>query len=398
MRRTAGLAAAVGRCALFLGVVACSGEPKEPQAPDGSERALYAAAERASCTEPRGRPIGGDSAVVLDQSAPYPCRLFFRETGIVLRGDSAGRWPDPGNSVARDSRGRFYTSVAGENSRIAVWNPNGSFDTTLGRPGQGPGELPPSVLGPSIHVDRGDRLFARGTGGQWTVFDSSHRFIGRARVFASAGSFIHSTPIGETMVLTSSTSPGSPHYFRLHSLRGEVIRAFGDIPSFGGSDPVGRAIVPAGDTVFWAGADHRSDQYTLEQWSTTGRSMRRLQRHVSWYRKLPHPMASTPSAQPRNVDGEGMLLVYVWVASDSWRWIENDEERAKARRFSNLHLEVIDPTTGSVLASEVVSVSALTVGAIPERFFPGTRLGYRYATSDAGMTAVHIVEYGLTAR
>jgi hypothetical protein len=58
-------------------------------------------------------------------------------------------------------------------------------------------------------------------------------------------------------------------------------------------------------------------------------------------------------------------------------------------------MEIIAPRSGELIASEAVNVSAIVAGAITQRFFHGTRLGYRHITRPDGLPEVRIVEYVL---
>ncbi len=379
---------------------------------DDAADALYADNGDAPCTS-EASPAAQDGEIELRYDRSPPCRLVFRETGIVLRGDSAGRWPYPGTQVARDSRGRFFTSVAGNTTQIAVWNPDGTFFDTLGRKGDGPGEFGQGGTEPQLMVDPRDRLHVRATGGRTIVYDTSlgvayqsffrNPWSPRTLAFIDDSTFLSSSP------------PGQPtHYFAILDRTGAVVRRFGEIDWQGTPperrEPPHRGIAYQGGSRFVAGPAYPStDGYVLEEWSLDDTLVRRFHRSPPWFAAA-HSNAGRPGAgdgsappgpsiQFNNLGPDGLVLMTVIVANDRWRpLMESERGRGMANRFYNAHLEVIDPTKGAVVASEAVNNSAQRTGILPRGYFPGTNLGYRVGESPDGLPVVSIVEYTLKRR
>jgi hypothetical protein len=331
------------------------------------------------------------SDVNLTQTS-YPCRLYFRETGVVLQGDSAGNSPYPDRYVARDSRGRFYSSIAGERTRIAIWNSDGSFERYFGSPGEGPGEVPHGNMPPLVFIDASDGLYIRTSGHRWTFFSDTLGYIGRA-VAISTGHPSVNAVFHEARILTAISvgDPGS-HYFRLDGPDGTVQREFPPIPDNRRDSDflqgVLRTIVGVDETTFVASPETEDDGYALDLWSISGNRLASLRRTAPWFPTGPPPPATKPGqwfgprVSPVSVDSAGLVLVYTIIRKDGGH---------------NAHLEVLDWRGNAVVASEMVDGTAIWEERIPTYFFPRSNLGYRY--DDTGdVPVVRIIEYGLTER
>lgn len=355
----------------------------------GAEQALYVSSEPPPCTLPASKAEAPSADTIVLRDTEYPCRLYFRETGVVLRGDSAGRSPYPGRHVARDSRGRFITSIAGEPGRLAIWNPDGSFNRTLGQPGHGPGEISVEGLGTIPFVDAADWIYVRGGGGRWTVFDAEYEFVGRQAV-PSEGRRETNAVFPRGQILTSlAPHARRPSYFRVHEVSGALAGEFAPIPPQNRAGDFTRILLAADDSTFWAGPDAFTGGYAFERWSIDGRLETRIERDVAWFPETKG--TKSPTASPVALDREGNLLVYSWVPSGSARDTTNPGADL------DVHLEVIDWRGGRVLASEVVNGRAIVERTIPRHFFPRTHFGYLYDESE-DEPVVRIIEYGVTSR
>ncbi len=392
---------------LLLGALACGGDSgPEAAAPQGAEKALYVQSPPAACTWPaRSAPTAKPGEPLIISEGTPPCRIYFRETGIVLRGDSASGAPDPGPYVARDSRGRFISSIAGDHARLAVWNPDGSFDRTIGREGFGPGEFPRSQFAPVIFVDGADRIYVRSGGGVWSILEPTFEHVGRMGIPSIQSRGSNAVFRDGTIIASAGAGGERVDYFQRYTPNGSGPTGFAEIPLDRRAAGSERTTVPADDSTFWASPDAGSDAgYLLEHWSITGTRLAALRRDVSW---LPRPKTQSAPPAPtdpprpfvnlRSVGPDGLLLVYATVNNDTWRPLAAGEERPRVSTRRNVHIDVIAPREGTVVASEVVNISALGEGTIPFEFFPRTNLGYRI--DDSGdLPVVRIVEYGLRPR
>jgi hypothetical protein len=407
------LSRALASLAVAWTVFGCDTAAQNRAIDDDAADALFADAGATPCTS-EASPAAQDGEIELRYDRSPPCHIVFRETGIVLRGDSAGRWPYPGTQVARDSRGRFFTSVAGNTTQIAVWNPDGTFFDTLGRKGDGPGEFGQGGTEPQLLIDPRDRLHVRATGGRTIVYDTS--LVVAYQAFFRNPWFPRSLAFLDDSTFLSSAPPGQPtDYFAILDRTGAVVRRFGEIdwkglPPERREQPIRRIAYRGGSGLF-AGPVHPSpDGYVLEEWSLDGTLVRRFHRSPPWLaaaeRKAGQPSRADDGSAPPdpaivldNLGPDGLVLMTVVVANDLWRpLLPNERGRDAARRFYNAHLEVIDPAKGVVLASEAVNNSAQRTGILPRGYFPGTNLGYRVSEGPDGLPVVSIVEYTLTPR
>ena len=375
------------RAVTVIALFACDRAARSPSPTDTLGSTAPTATTLDPCTASSADgSVEPDSTLTLNDE-DYPCRLSFRETAVVLRGDANGPAPYPGRYVARDSRGRFITSIAGDNSRVAIWNPDGSFNRTLGEPGQGPGEIPAAGFEPVVFIDSRDWLYVRTGGQQWTIFNADYEYVRRVAI-PSRGQFGSNLVFAPGRILVSV--PGevrATHYFRLYGADGDLASQFAQIPPDNRMSSYARMVTPASDTTFWASPDAAgSDSYALELWSMSGTKLSEVRRPIGWFSSgAPSPTrpAKRPTLVPVNVDANGRLLVYSWTGQNTGS--------------PEVHLELIDVRRGAVLASEVVDVPSIMGGPTPRYFFPGTSMGYRYDES-AETPVVRIVEYSLTRR
>ncbi len=99
------------------------------------------------------------------------CRIVVTKVATL---GSANDPVDIGASIiARNSRGEFYAIVA-RLMQIAVYDAKGSFVTTMGRAGQGPGEFR-SIRG--LVVGRADTVFVQSSLTQVSVFSPQRVFV-----------------------------------------------------------------------------------------------------------------------------------------------------------------------------------------------------------------------------
>ena len=394
-----------GVCVTLAAVVAgCrGGESRAPAVAADAERALVRDSVPAACERPvatERRTEARDTVVIDDTS--YPCRLYFRETGIVLRGDSAKGVSQPGQFVARDSKGRFFSNIAGDQSRIAVWNPDGSFDRLLGQAGPGQPAAPRTQFAPVVYVDGDDRIYVRWGGGLWSVYEPTLQFLGRIPVPSSQTRHANAVFSGGFIMSSSGIRGDQLEYFRRYGVGGGA-PAFGTIPLEIRHGSSFRGIVAADDTTFWAGPDPADDDgYSLERWTIRGERVSGFRREVPWFPRTglsPERADSAapprPTVNPMNVDAEGMVLVYTLIANEAWRQRAAGEAAPTPLTDRNVHIEVIDPRGATVLASETVNIATYRARTIPYEFFPRTRLGYVH-TEREGRAEVRIIEYGLT--
>ncbi len=377
----------------------------------GSGVPASASAQEASDACPRkgaGIPLSERITVVRD--ADPPCRLVFRRTGVTLEGTADGSHPDPGMTVVRDRRGRFYSANAvGDESAISVWSPAGEYLTSFGRRGDGPGEFG-GVGALSLYVDQHDQLHVRDGGLYWSVFSANHEFERRSLIRVPGGLLDERMTVildsGEA--LTSASVRGDREsYFHVLNSDGTLDRSFGPVdPELarkrlsGRPWPLRRTISYHSGEIFWAGPileDRDAEGYVVEEWSTDGELLHAFRRHASWYGwdgDMPPPGAP----HFRFVEETGLVyLMFVRLTPEGTRILRERGhiDRESRNRLSEAIVEVIDTRSGELLASEI---HANARDFMPVALFRGSMQGYLYSETSVGVPVVEIVSVELEAK
>lgn len=339
------------------------------QAPEGSERI-------------RGP---GTEDLLVSSADGYPCTLEFQPTGIVLETDVEGSVPDPTVPVSLGPDGRFAARVAG-GGRIGLWSRDGTFLDTIGRPGEGPGELGASPL--PLFDEAGHLHVLDPTQARWSRFAPDGEFL--ESTTSPELSHLYLTHrialISGASVLVGTPSPLSSHpfHFRILSFDGGT-RGFSELPGEPSSS-YGRPVTrPSGGT-FWAGPWQGDPEYALEEWALDGRLLRRIRLEPPW--DVGEDAGSSSNSLPRFpmlAEGPGGELIVLAVAS-----APDDLDSVE------VWYEVVDPGVPDVLASKRLLVDGSGYN-VPPMFGmeEGTRLGFRQATDELGLPLVEMIEYEL---
>ena len=291
-----------------------------------------------------------------DRAAPERERVLQLERTAVLQGGADGAFLRLGSQVARDSRGRYYAAQLTDAARIAVFDPGGRFQGTIGREGGGPGEF---VAIQRVFVSPGDSLFVVDFAQRVSVLAPDHRFV---RSFRPPGAVrsIAFPPGGQ--LLLSIFEPLSIPAVVLTDRDGNVVR--GLVP---GSDDLRdrpRLMATAGADGVWTGFRNR---YRLELLHPAGRREKTVTRDLEWFGSEP------PAAAGRRE--RGMMQEFAYDAeSHSLRVLlfrEDPEFRlrnaprggrggegrtiqlgaAEARERFDIFLEVLDTRSGRAIAA-----------------------------------------------
>jgi hypothetical protein len=339
-----------------------------------SDRPLPAGAGATSTNaRPAGacRPGGAVPAVwsgerAVSVPARAPCRILLVPQ-VTLRTSDANGVSDIGQRAARDSRGVIYTYTT--HGTITRWSADGRVLGEIGREGSGPGEFPRGPI--TLHVGRGDSLFAHGAGDRWTVFSPAGML---ARTFSDGG--VGAFP-GTSLFLQdgtyltaqrrAATGTGAFTIVQFGSqganARGfRVLRNFGARPgSATAAEPSGEQMVSyGGGETFWSlDPDDRQGGYVLREWSLTGQNRRSLRRAVPWLRPTGNPRgregSPSPPPEPRasriHVDSSGLAFVAYYRATPQWRPGRTRAEREQAEeQHMEMWLDVIDTRTATLVA------------------------------------------------
>jgi hypothetical protein len=310
------------------------------------------------------------------------CRIEVRQ-GPLLGRLSDDEWlGDLVSELAVTRNGRFLVAGASTLDGILIYGPDGGLDSSILRPGSGPGEF--------RHV----------TGVKAMPADSIMVLqIGRATVLGPDGSYVRSTRTGPlqaahavtprpdgTIVYGSWMRTTDAAGFQYHVMDAdfEVIRSFAGVPpelqlNCSRCAVHSTAWSAARPGYFWALAPNR---YEIELWHESGRLARRFIIDDGWFEpwnedqgsgepgpvRPDAPRGVEPRPNPRltsiTEDAEGLLWVTAYVATANWspppptlpRMISpQDSESLRAlgehrRKSFDTMIEVIDPERGIVLA------------------------------------------------
>ena len=353
---------------------------------------------------------------VLGVTNDPPCRLVFRPTGVRLTAVADGSRPDPGRLVEKDGRGRYYSANAhGWGPVISVWSPDGSYLSSFGNIGGGPGEFVSDNL--ALFVDGGDSLHVRDAS-NWSIFSPDHDYVRRAPSRRMGLEKITTVLLLDGRILSSDGygSTGNS-YFRMVNRDASLDRTFGtaeDGTGAGGYYGHDRAIAyVAGSRAFWAAPSVQGpNEYVLEQWDALGHTIvQSLRRHQPWF-KWTGDETSSPAVKALHITEDGLLYVQIWRTSEGFaeamRRFEDrmehggggslkeiqEEMEELAGSLTQVVIEVIDVRSGQLLTSATYPAGEVLRGnpLLPHGFFRNEMTGYVYRVGEDGLPYVEIIE------
>lgn len=353
-----------------LGFIAGCGDPNVER--EGPPFARYDSAEAGS--------------VVLTRTEAFPCRLEFVDEGVSLSSDLEGTGPDPGLWVSWvPEQDAYLTSVPGGGS-IAVWSEDGDFLRTIGRPGEGPGELAVSAV-PLVDAE-GTVHVLDAFAGRWSRFSFAGDFLG-STTSALLQQVVYSTEsalLDPSRLLIGRPAPlgATSSQFRIVGADGSLLREFGEVPSQIGVGRRGRAVAYGGDDSFWA-APRDGDPYVLEEWSLDGRLLRKVRREAAWLPALDDERGLPRYRISAGEGGRLMVLIITRVPEFG------------SSGPAELRYEVVDPDIPEVLASRDTLIADPSASEVPPWFgiTPGASLGFRVTRGDLDLAVLEILRYVL---
>ena len=282
---------------------------------------------------PRGPGRVFEKGIVEDVTNEPPCHLVFRPTGVRLNAVGDGSRPDPGRTVVKDSRGRYYsTDASGWGATISVWSEDGTYLSSFGSRGEGPGEFAGDYL--ALLVDSGDSLHVRDIA-NWSVFSPDHEYIRRAPSRLMGLGDRQTTVLYDDGRVLSSDGSRVEHeaYFTMANRDGSVDEVFGTAEQgsgAGGQYGHGRAITyRAGYASFWAAPSQQgSTEYALEEWYPVGDEglpeedrvpviVRTLHRHQPWF-TWTGTRHTSPAVLYIHITEDDLLYVHMWRPSEEY--------------------------------------------------------------------------------
>jgi len=206
------------------------------------------------------------------------------------------------------------------------------------------------------------------------------------------------------LVMAEDSHRGPQLGLPLHYLEGgKRVLSFGAEPEeYPGrySDLMWRSLAPSPDGTLWTS---RMTQYLLEQWDSTGRRLRAIERHIRWFE--PHSEFGIdfddPSKEPGpgvrglRVDEAGRIWVAVHTSDRRWKDALGQVEGMYGRQttgstddnvYMDTMVEVIDPVENTLLASARFDPAL--------RLVAGTSYAWAYRQDERGYPFVDL--YRLT--
>jgi hypothetical protein len=330
------------------------------------------------------------------------CRISLDTVAMLGEREGPGMLSGEFPYVHQDLTGQTFM-FSHPSPVIQVFDPEYTFRHTIGREGEGPGELRwPQAL----YVDQS---------GEVTVLDA---MLGRISTFSHEGRVLRTTPLrelspgfdlaplpGDSLLITGYGF--SPERFgsALHVVGpdGVVARSFGD-PDYAitsrNPHALMRHMTVAPDRRIWLVP---MDRYRIEMWTLSGELQEVYEGGTEDFDHSGHlspggPSPPTPTMSSIHLDPEGLLWIAAHVPGDRWEdgvepstgepgaWDVIDEAV-----WRETLIEVIDPARGMVLAS-------IRLQGRHTRFFGDRRIGRVVADLENAEAAVMVLQLELEGR
>lgn len=341
------------------------------------------------------------SDLLPDKVACDSCNISA-DTIVTIRGENV---PWPVTAVVQNHRGGYvlFSSAA----LPTVFDSQGVFLRTIGRRGQGPGEMRMALSGWVLPPDSFAVLETFGT---THVFGPEFEY---ARSLIVPIPIIHSVLVRNwpdaVLISGSIDTPdlfGVPfHLVDFSEPPARIADSFGAIPDEVIPPYEGMAFtayeLSAGEGDTWWSA--RSRTYTLSEWSGTNERIRTIERRPKWFSEPSDMMIGGPNTPPSPavtglfIDARNILWVFARVASPEWPKAhsraqlyegatEVPGDAVDTEYLYRSRVEAIDPERKVLLAthafnSEMTSVLSGGMAA--------------FAVTDDGVPEVHIVQLRL---
>lgn len=395
---TASSVLTVTAAAIAVGTsLGCSGEGTA-RSQISNERIALLCAHPVATRDP-GSSSPSDAQSDLDG---YPCRITVTATGLRFLGTVDGVVPDPQLPIRRLSDGR-YVSRSRKEGQLLFWDSAGSFLSSFGTEGEGPGEIDGWF---QFLVDRSDSIHARDSRANWHVFgpDGGHSRTMREAQFGPPFPEVAVAFLDDGRLIASEPSLARvvDGRFRIVSRMNEVLKSFGRIPSVDGRAPNPRAlstrVAYQGGDRFWAASPGR---FVFQEWDTAGVLISELDPASGFFEDTGEGDVQRPGPvrdQILEITLHGDLL---WVRSALAR--DN-----VASTLSEAQMELVasgaSPYVGRVDVFDLRTRTQLAAASYPsdtvlpwgETLGDGTGLGWRSFESAEGMLGYEIVRFGLT--
>ncbi len=304
------------------------------------------------------------------------CRIAVDTVAVLGDGTAEGSVFSEIVRIELDPDGGGFFLLTQEFSLVQIFSRDGEFESSLGGPGEGPGEFD----FPQAHrFDEEGRLH---------VIDP---LLGRISVFNRALELDHTVRLegiqpgfelyrirGDSIVLAGYARTGELFGLPMHVLTsdGTLVRSFGEpdypIESPEPSQHLVHFALSDGSEV-WLG---RKDRYQLELWTLEGEHRQTYRREVSWM-VPPDPVPDNPPPPAPlltsiGADPEGLAWAVFAIAGDRWEEaaIPGDGahgfEMVEPDLWRDTVVEVVDMDAGTILASHRFSDRFTNLFSDPE--------------------------------
>jgi hypothetical protein len=265
----------------------------------------------------------GNDVVLIAPTCPS-CRVVVERWGEL---GGAGKEAD-GASFMSLQMSKNSTILGAVRGQAEIWrmDRNGNILSRIGRRGEGPGEF---RLPWQIWTDPSDTAYVLDMGlARVSVLTPAGKYLRAFRVPSTKGQFL---PLGGNRLLITGLFYGVKGVdersaaLPLHFIRADtMVKSFGvPIRNYDARAAYSLAdqhLVAYGNSILTLPLTYR---YTVDQWDTAGRLVRRLIREPVWFKPFDHLGAVTDPPDPMVVgawvDSSSRLWVVTKHASDRWR-------------------------------------------------------------------------------
>jgi len=296
------------------------------------------------------------------------CRFDLGPSISLSESNGAPPLSGPPASIVANRRGQFV-AVFGRRDPPAVYDARGTFVTSIGRAGEGPGEF------------RSAEIIVEGDADTLLIID---RGLQRLTVLSPDFRYVRSAPIPDGTLSGAWTSDGKivlaaevydaarfGKPFHILDRIGNYLSSTGEVDgSFipGKSPPLSRWICAAAGGGFWSVPV--AGEYLIERWSTDGKRLAAFHRRADWFPiegspRLGFSRSDPPSPQILSVveDESGLLWIAIRVPDRNWksavRWDERRTGEQAARpiidergKAFDVIVEAIDVRNGRLVGRD----------------------------------------------
>lgn len=298
-------------------------------------------------------------AVVLPITAQTAIQLSERPSCSTCAPDlrpivTLGSSDDPGGfgplvQIAINSRNEYVVSSSTFVGELFLYGADGTFQRSVGRRGEGPGEFNRAQF---VAFDSRDSLHTVDMGGaRYSVFRPDLTFARGVQLQARTLGF-ELLPSGSLFVVAPNSSGEIAHALQAFSPDGSALHSFDPIdPKATGQAAIGRSIALDHEGRRWSIS---TAKYQLNEWDANGRLVRQFQGRRDWIPdSLPMRLDLSREKPPGQIGGlevdeQGRIWVFAIVADANWRPVEPGAQPDMTRLYDTL-IEVIDPATGTLL-------------------------------------------------